>query len=96
MIYLLGIPTHVAVGTDLFEIIVSAGYGTITHALKGNVDIMIALVMHTGAAIGAQFGAILTAYVTGPTLRLAFVPLLWLGAAIILHGLHSAPGLGPH
>jgi uncharacterized membrane protein YfcA len=90
MIYLLGVPTHVAVGTDLFEIIASAGYGTITHALKGNVDIMIALVMHTGAAIGAQFGALLTGYVTGPTLRLAFVPLLLLGAAIILHGLHGA------
>jgi hypothetical protein len=96
MIYLLGIPTHVAVGTDLFEIIVSAGYGTVTHALKGNVDIMIALVMHTGAAIGAQFGAILTGYVTGPTLRLAFVPLLLLGAVIIFHGLHGAHGMGPH
>jgi uncharacterized protein len=96
MIYLLGIPTHVAVGTDLFEIIASAGYGTITHALKGNVDIMIAIVMHTGAAIGAQFGAILTEYVTGPTLRLAFVPLLLLGAAIIFHGLHSAHGMGMH
>lgn len=96
MIYLLGIPTHVAVGTDLFEIIVSAGYGTISHALKGNVDIMIALVMHTGAAIGAQFGALLTAYVTGPTLRLAFVPLLLLGAAIIFHALHGAPSLGAH
>src|SRR6266850_7645376 len=28
LIYLLGIPTHIAVGTDLFEIIISAGYGT--------------------------------------------------------------------
>lgn len=88
MIYLLGMPTHVAIGTDLFEIIASAGYGTLTHAIKGNVDILIALVMHTGAAIGAQFGAILTAYLSGPTLRLAFVPLLVLGAAVILHGLH--------
>jgi uncharacterized membrane protein YfcA len=96
MIYLLGVPTHVAIGTDLFEIIASAGYGTLTHAIKGNVDILIALVMHTGAAIGAQFGAILTAYVSGPTLRLAFVPLLLLGAAVILHGLHvpHPPGGG--
>jgi uncharacterized membrane protein YfcA len=96
MIYLLGVPTHVAIGTDLFEIIASAGYGTVTHALKGNVDILIALVMHTGAAIGAQFGAILTEYVTGPTLRLAFVPLLLIGAAIIFHGLHAAHPIGPH
>ncbi|HVW22769.1 MAG TPA: sulfite exporter TauE/SafE family protein [Opitutaceae bacterium] len=87
MIYLLGIPTHVAVGTDLFEVIVSAGYGTFSHALKGNVDILIALVMHTGAAIGAQLGANLTQLISGPRIRLAFVPLLLLGAAMVLHGL---------
>jgi hypothetical protein len=87
MIYLLGVPTHVAVGTDLFEIIISAGYGTFTHALKGNVDIMIALVMHTGAAIGAQIGATLTQYFGGARIRLAFIPLPLIGAAIILHGL---------
>src|SRR5262249_32669174 len=63
LVYLLGIPTHLAVGTDLFEIIISASYGTISHALKGNVDILIALVMHTGAAIGAQVGATLTQFV---------------------------------
>src|SRR2546430_16200811 len=28
MVYLLGVPTHLAVGTDLFEIIISASYGT--------------------------------------------------------------------
>src|SRR5579871_3560994 len=48
MVFLLGVPTHVAVGTDLFEVVISASYGTFTHALKGNVDILIALVMHTG------------------------------------------------
>ncbi|MEJ2759221.1 MAG: sulfite exporter TauE/SafE family protein [Anaerolineales bacterium] len=50
-VYALGIPTHVAVGTDLFSIIFSSGYGTLTHALKGNVDIIMALVMQTGAGI---------------------------------------------
>jgi uncharacterized membrane protein YfcA len=94
LVYLLGIPTHVAIGTDLFEIIISAGYGTLTHALKGNVDILIALMMHTGAAIGAQIGAALTQYLTGVYIRLAFIPLPVIGAVIILHGLltgHRAP-----
>ena len=84
MVYLLGIPTHVAVGTDLFEVMISASYGTLTHAVKGNVDIMVALVMHTGAAIGAQIGAIGTQYFTGPKIRLAFVPLPLIGAALII------------
>ena len=87
MVYVLGVPTHLAVGTDLFEIIISASYGTFTHAVKGNVDILIALVMHTGAAIGAQIGAISTQYFTGPKIRLAFVPLPLIGAAIVIYTL---------
>jgi len=85
MVYILGIPTHLAVGTDLFEIIISASYGTFTHAIKGNVDILIALVMNTGAAIGAQLGAISTQYFAGPKIRLAFVPLPLIGAAIVIY-----------
>jgi len=87
MVYVLGIPTHLAVGTDLFEIIISASYGTFTHAVKGNVDILIALVMHTGAAIGAQIGAICTQYFAGPKIRMAFVPLPLIGAAIVIYTL---------
>jgi uncharacterized protein len=89
LVYVLGIPTHLAVGTDLFEIIISASYGTFTHAIKGNVDILIALVMHTGAAIGAQIGAIATQYFTGPKIRLAFVPLPLIGAAIVIYTLFT-------
>ncbi len=87
MVYVLGIPTHLAVGTDLFEIIISAGYGTFTHAIKGNVDILIALVMHTGAAVGAQIGAIATQYFAGPKIRLLFVPLPLIGALIVIYTL---------
>jgi uncharacterized membrane protein YfcA len=94
LIYLLGIPTHVAVGTDLFEIVFSAGYGTLTHALKGNVDILMALVMHTGAAIGAQMGAQATRYVSGPRLRIAFAFLPLAGAAMLVVNLIA--GVAPH
>ena len=87
LIYLLGVPTHVAVGTDLFEVVISAGYGTFTHAVKGNVDILIALVMHTGAALGARIGAMLTDHVHGVRIRLAFVPLPLLGAGLVVYGL---------
>src|SRR5439155_1034846 len=84
MVYVLGVPTHLAVGTDLFEIVISASYGTISHAIKGNVDILIALVMHTGAVIGAQIGAVATQYFAGPKIRLAFVPLPLIGAVIVV------------
>jgi uncharacterized membrane protein YfcA len=87
MVYALGIPTHLAVGTDLFEIIISASYSTFSHAMKGNVDILVALVMHTGAAVGAQIGAILTQFFRGPKIRLAFVPLPLIGAGIVIYTL---------
>jgi uncharacterized membrane protein YfcA len=87
MVYILGVPTHVAVGTDLFEVVISASYGMFSHAIKGNVDILIALVMHTGAAIGAQIGATLTQYFHGTRIRLAFVPLPLLGAGLIIYSL---------
>jgi hypothetical protein len=89
LVYLLGIPTHIAVGTDLFEIIISAGYGAVRHAMNGNVDILIALVMQTGAAIGAQTGANLTQYFSGPRIRLAFAPLPILGAVLVAQKLLS-------
>ena len=94
LVYLLGVPTHVAVGTDLFEIIISAGYGTLTHAVKGNVDILIALIMQTGAAIGAQLGVAMTEYFHGPRIRLAFVPLPLLGAGLIIYTLVSGHHIG--
>jgi uncharacterized protein len=90
MVYLLGIPTHIAVGTDLFEIIISASYGTIRHAMNGNVDIVIALVMQTGAALGARIGANLTQYFSGPRIRLVFAPLPLLGAVVIAQKLLSS------
>jgi len=84
LVYLLGVPTHVAVGTDLFEIVISAGFGTLTHAVKGNVDILMALVMQTGAALGAQIGAVSTRFFAGPRIRLLFSTLPLLGAIMVL------------
>jgi len=84
MIYLIGVPTHVAVGTDLFEVVISAGFGTVTHALKGNVDVLMAMVMGTGAAIGAQIGAVSTRFFAGPRIRLFFSVLPFVGATLVI------------
>ncbi len=92
LVYVVGVPTHVAVGTDLFEIVISAGFGTITHALKGNVDILIALVMQTGAAIGAPIGAVSTRYFAGPRIRLLFSILPLIGAVLVIIRLLSGEG----
>lgn len=58
MIYLLGMPTKVVVGTSLFQIIFVAGFTTIMHAVTSqSVDMMLALLLILGGVIGAQIGA---------------------------------------
>jgi len=72
LVYLIGCPTHIAVGTDLFEVMISGLYGAFTFALKGRIEIVAVFVMLTGAAIGAQIGTIATKYAKGYGIRIAF------------------------
>ncbi|TVM14613.1 sulfite exporter TauE/SafE family protein [Oceanidesulfovibrio indonesiensis] len=77
LIYLIGCPTHIAVGTDLFEVMISGLYGAFTFALKGRIELVAVFVMLTGAAIGAQIGTVATKYARGYGIRLMF------GAAVL-------------
>jgi uncharacterized membrane protein YfcA len=73
LVYFLGVPTTIAIGTDLMEIIFSAGFGTLTHSVKGNVDLLIALITSLWGCIGAFIGALLTKYFSGNKIRLLYV-----------------------
>lgn len=81
MIYLLGMPTKVAVGTDLVEVVLTAGYGTLTYGCKGFVDMPTALVLLLGGAIGARLGAWATFYAPSKQLR-GLLGLLLVAAAL--------------
>jgi uncharacterized membrane protein YfcA/nucleotide-binding universal stress UspA family protein len=72
LMYVIGAPTKVAVGTDLFEVMISGAYGAFTYAYKGRVELLAALIMLIGAAVGAQFGATATLYARGTIIRLYF------------------------
>jgi hypothetical protein len=57
MIYLLGMPTKVVVGTSLFQIIFVTGFTTLMHAITNQtVDMLLALLLIAGGVIGAQMG----------------------------------------
>jgi uncharacterized membrane protein YfcA len=57
MIYLLGMPTKVVVGTSLFQIIFVTAFTTMLHATTNHtVDIALALLLLIGGVIGAQIG----------------------------------------
>lgn len=72
LIYLIGCPTHVAVGTDLFEVAISGLYGAATYTWKGRTELVAAMIMLVGAAMGAQVGAVATKYIKGYGIRVAF------------------------
>ncbi|MGR3570326.1 sulfite exporter TauE/SafE family protein [Brevirhabdus sp.] len=57
MIYLLGMPTKVVVGTSLFQIIFVTGFTTLMHATTNySVDLALAVMLLIGGVIGAQIG----------------------------------------
>ena len=72
LIYLVGCPTHIAVGTDLFEVMISGLYGAGSYAYKGRVELLAAIIMLIGAAVGAQVGTVATKYIKGYGIRVAF------------------------
>jgi len=87
LVYVVGASTHIAVGTDLVEIVVSGAYGALRHSIEGNVDMMAVLFMIVGAMFGAQIGSIATSYVRGPAIRYILsysLILATLGAALRL------------
>lgn len=79
MIYLLGMPTKVVVGTSLFQIIFVTAFTTLLHATTNyTVDIVLALLLLVGGVIGAQFGTQIGAKLKAEQLRIALAALVLL------------------
>ncbi len=94
-IYLMGLPTTVAVGTDLLAILISNTWGSYTYAIAGRVEIIGAMVMLLGAGVGAQIGSVATAYVKGMRIRLYFaITVLLAGVAVIFKQLQWSTAAG--
>ena len=70
MIYLLGMPTSVVVGTSLFQIIFVTANVTLLQSIQTQtVDFILAGLLLFGAVIGAQFGSRAGALLRGEQLR---------------------------
>lgn len=83
-IYVMGIPTTTAIGTDLFEIVFSGGYGALTHTLKGNVDVLLAAILLIGTTVGAQIGALTTRKVKGAQVRYYFSLIAYIAVVFVI------------
>ena len=88
MIYLLGMPARVVIGTSLIMILAVSAATTMVHSLTTrSVDIVLAALLLAGGVIGAQYGALLTTRIKPDYMRLA------LAIIILLVGLRMFLGL---
>ncbi len=88
MIYILGMPARVVIGTSLAIILVISAGATMVHSLTTrSVDIVLAGLLLVGGVVGAQYGAVLATKLKPDLLRLA------LAIVILLVGLRMLLGL---
>jgi hypothetical protein len=91
MIYLLGVPTVIAVGTDLFNVLITSVYGGFSFAIKGRVELIAAVIMFFGGSFGAVFGATATKYVVGYGIRLLFALMIIIAGGSVFIKQMEAP-----
>ena len=86
MIYLIGMPTLVVIGTSLFQIIFVTANVTFLQATQNQtVDVLLAFILLVGAVIGAEFGTRFSAKLRGEQLRaLLGVIILAVGLKILV------------
>ena len=88
---MIGVPTVIAIGTDLFQIIITGSVGTFIYALGNHVDLLMAITMLTAASAGAQIGATATRFVEPGRIRGLFgVTVLSGGVAVALKELSES------
>jgi len=84
LIYLIGVPTSVAIGTSLFQTIFVSGYGGLTHFFKGNVDFALVACVLVGSLVGSQLGAKIHNRLRGAYIRYYFSLVIFIAAGIVL------------
>jgi uncharacterized membrane protein YfcA len=78
MIYVFGVPTVVAAGTELFLAMFMGAWGAFNYALAGFVDLRLTLLLYAGSLVGIYFGAIGTQLVKELYIRLVTAILILL------------------
>lgn len=95
LIFVLGVPTTVAVGTDLFQVVITGSVGTLFYALDARVDLLMALIMLATASAGAQLGVAATRYVDGSRIRFLYGITVLSGSISVALEQVSDSGVGP-
>jgi hypothetical protein len=92
MIYILGMPTAVVIGTSLFQVVCVTASVTFLQAIQvGGVDIVLTLLLLVGGVAGAQFGASMGTRLRGEETRALLGALVLAVAGALLWDLLRVP-----
>jgi len=84
LIYVIGVPTHIAVGTGVFQVLLASGYGASRHVFLGNVEIVLVALLFVGSFVGIQLGVKTSQALGGRSIRRYFALVVSLGVALVL------------
>ena len=92
MVYLLGVPTRVMIGTSLFQIIFLTAFVTLLQAtFNGTVDLVLAGILMIGGVVGARLGALAARKLKTAQLRLLLALIVLAMAGRLGYDAYIAP-----
>ena len=84
LIYVIGVPTHIAVGTSVFQVLLASGYGAARHIFLGNVEFILVLILFAGSFAGVQLGVKVSQILGGRSIRRYFALVVAQGVALVI------------
>jgi hypothetical protein len=85
MIYILGMPTQVVIGTSLLQIVFVTSVSTIMHSyINQTVDVVLSSLLLIGAVIGAQIGTRVMVKLKGEQIRFLLAIIIIIVAVVLI------------
>jgi len=85
MIYILGMPTQVVIGTSLLQIVFVTTVSTIMHSyINHTVDVMLSSLLLIGAVVGAQIGTRVMVRLRGEQIRFLLAVIIIIVALVLI------------
>jgi hypothetical protein len=84
LLYVVGVPTRMAIGTSALQILLASGYGSIRHGLAGNLDLLLVALLVPGSFAGVFLGVRVSRLLGGRRIRRYFALVVFVGVAMVI------------
>ncbi len=87
LVYVIGVPTSIAVGTSAFQILFASGYGAFSHFFAGHVEFRLVAMLLAGSMVGVQIGVYTSGRIGNKNIRKYFSCVISLSILMIIYSL---------